>query len=123
MNIKIPIFSENKLFQNKIVGYRKAASLYIFVNLRSVQLSGLSGGSVVKNPPADEGGIGDAGSIPGSGRSAAGGMATVFLPGESRGQRSLVGSSPWGCKELDTAERLSTHTHLAHQLDLSISPL
>ena len=31
------------------------------------------------------------------------GMEThsVFLPGESYGQRSLVGYSPWGCKELD----------------------
>ena len=29
------------------------------------------------------------------------GMATDFLPGEFQGQRSLVGSSPWGCKELD----------------------
>ena len=28
----------------------------------------------------------------------------VFLPGESHEQRSLVGSSPWGHKELDTAE-------------------
>ena len=25
----------------------------------------------------------------------------VFLPGESQGQRSLVGHSPWGHKELD----------------------
>ena len=34
------------------------------------------------------------------------GIATqsVFLPGESHGQRSLVGYSPWGCKELDPAE-------------------
>ena len=32
---------------------------------------------------------------------------TVFLPGESHGQRSLVGYSPWSCKELDTTERLS----------------
>ena len=31
----------------------------------------------------------------------------VFLPGEFRGQRSLVGYSPWGCKELDTTERLT----------------
>ena len=30
----------------------------------------------------------------------------VFLPGESHGQRSLVGYSPWGCKELDTNEWL-----------------
>ena len=26
----------------------------------------------------------------------------VFLPGESHGQRSLVGYSPWGHKESDT---------------------
>ena len=36
----------------------------------------------------------------------------VFLPGESHGQRSLAGYSPWGHKELDTAEQLTcTHTH------------
>ena len=28
----------------------------------------------------------------------------VFLPGESHGQRSLVGHSPWGHKELGTTE-------------------
>ena len=32
----------------------------------------------------------------------------VFLPGKSHGQRSLAGYSPWGCKELDTTEQLST---------------
>ena len=39
-------------------------------------------------------------------------MATspVSLPGESHGQRSLVGYSQWGPKESDTTERL-THTH------------
>ena len=31
----------------------------------------------------------------------------VFLPGEFHGQRSLVGYSPWGQKELDTTERLN----------------
>ena len=31
----------------------------------------------------------------------------VFLPGESHGQRSLVGYSPWGRKESDTTEQLS----------------
>ena len=31
----------------------------------------------------------------------------VSLPGESHGQRSLVGYSPWGHKELDTTERLT----------------
>ena len=33
----------------------------------------------------------------------------VFLPGEFRGQRSLVGYSPKGLEELDTTERLSVH--------------
>ena len=28
----------------------------------------------------------------------------VFLPGESYGQRSMVGYSPWGCKQSDTTE-------------------
>ena len=32
----------------------------------------------------------------------------VFLPGESHGQRNLVGYSPWRCKELDTAKQLNT---------------
>ena len=31
--------------------------------------------------------------------------APVFLPGESHGQRSLVGYSPWGRTETDTTER------------------
>ena len=40
-------------------------------------------------------------------------MAThsVLLPGESRGQRSTVGYSPWGHKESDTTEQLSTAQH------------
>ena len=29
---------------------------------------------------------------------------SVFLPGKSHGQRSLVDYSPWGHKELDTAK-------------------
>ena len=41
-------------------------------------------------------------------------MATtpVFLPGKSHGRRSFVGYSPWGCKELDTTERLHLCAHL-----------
>ena len=31
----------------------------------------------------------------------------AFLPGKSHGQRSMVGYSPWGCKESDTTEWLS----------------
>ena len=65
---------------------------------------GFPGGSVVKNPPAN---AGDAGSVPGSGRSPGGGHGNPFhgiLLGKSRGQRSLVGYRPWGCKESDTTE-------------------
>ena len=62
---------------------------------------------VVKNPAGDKG---NAGSIPGLGRSPGGGNETsVFLPGECYGQRSLVGYSPWGCKEVATPEHSSTH--------------
>ena len=32
----------------------------------------------------------------------------VLLPGKFRGQRSLVSYRPWGCKEWDMAEQLST---------------
>ena len=35
----------------------------------------------------------------------------VFLLVESHGQRSLVGYSPWGCKESDTPDRLHLHFH------------
>ena len=39
-----------------------------------------------------------------------GGQPTpVFLPGESHGQRSLVGYSPRGHKELDMTEQLHFH--------------
>ena len=54
---------------------------------------------VVKNPPASAGDIRDVGLIPGSGRSPGGGHGNPF-----HGQRSLVGYSPWGHKELDTTE-------------------
>ena len=37
----------------------------------------------------------------------------VLLPGKSHGQRSLVGCSPWGREESDTAERLHFHFSLS----------
>ena len=53
---------------------------------------------------------GDAGSIPGSGRSPREGNGNplqYFLPEKSHGQRILVGYSPWGHKESDMFEWLS----------------
>ena len=57
---------------------------------------------MVKNPPVSAGEVGDAGSIPGLGRSPGEGNGKplqYFLPGKSHGQKSLGGYSPWGCKE------------------------
>ena len=47
------------------------------------------------------------------------GMATppVFLPGESHGQRSLAGYSPWGRKKSDMIKQLST-AHSANKIYL-----
>ena len=47
-------------------------------------------------------------------------MATtpVFLPGIPRGQRSLVGYSPWGSR-VSTAERLST-AHVRDRLGVGV---
>ena len=53
---------------------------------------------------------GDPNLIPGSGRSLGEGNSKcipVFLAGEFRGQRSLAGYNPWGCKELNTTESLT----------------
>ena len=65
------------------------------------------GGLDGKESACNAGAAGDVGSIPGSGRFPGGRswqFTPVFLPGESRGQRSLVGYSLWGCKELDMTE-------------------
>ena len=48
---------------------------------------------------------GDPGSIPGLARS----PGEVLLPVDLHGYRSLVGYSPWGCKESDTTEQLTVH--------------
>ena len=62
---------------------------------------------MVKNLLANSGDTGDKGSTPGSGRSLEEEMqpCPLLLPGESRGQRSLVGYSPRGHTESDTAEQ------------------
>ena len=42
-------------------------------------------------------------------------LTPVFLPGESHGQRSLIGYGPWGHEESDTTEQLSIaciHTYI-----------
>ena len=70
-----------------------------------IALEGFPDCSAVKNLPAN---AGDTGSIPGSGRSpffmtlkvTKKEMAThSSILGKSHGQKSLVGYSPWNCKE------------------------
>ena len=61
---------------------------------------GFSGGSVVKNPPAiQETSVQSLGWEDPLEKEM--GTHPVFLPGESHGQRSLVGYSPWGGKEMN----------------------
>ena len=66
---------------------------------------GFLGGSDDKESACN---AGDLGLTSGLGRSPGGGYGTtsVFLLGESCGQRSLAGHSPWGCKKLD----IGTHS-------------
>ena len=61
---------------------------------------------MVKNLPANVGDVRDSGLIPGSGRSPGGGHGNPLQYSclETHGQRSPVGCSPWGCKELDMTE-------------------
>ena len=60
----------------------------------------------VNNPPAIAGDIRDMGLIPGSRRVPGGGHGNPLQYSclENLMQRSLVGSSSWGCKESDTTE-------------------
>ena len=76
---------------------------------------------VVKNLPANAGDEREANLIPGSGRPLGEGTATipVFLPGASRGQRSLVGYSPEGHKESDMTE-VTEHAHSCRNKDLVV---
>ena len=62
---------------------------------------------MVKNLPANAGKHRDMGLIPGFGRSPEGGSGNPLQYScleKSHGQRSLVGHSPWGCKESDMTE-------------------
>ena len=86
----------------------------IFISLGCISRSGIAGSS----PGGSDGkqsacNAGDLGSIPGLGRfpwRREWQPTPVFLCGEFHGLRSLVGYSPWGCKESDTAEWLTLWT-------------
>ena len=78
--------------------------------LRANVFWGFPGGSVVQNLLAN---AGDMGSIPGLGRFPGVGNwqpTSAFLPGKSRGQRSLAGYSPWGHKRVGS-NLATSHTN------------
>ena len=72
-------------------------------------LKGFSGSSDSKESSFN---AGDLGSIPGLGRSPGGGHGNPLQYSwlENPHGQSLKGYSPWGCKESDMTERLSTRT-------------
>ena len=74
----------------------KLSNFYLHVR---THLVGFPGGSVVKNPPANAGGMG---STPGLERSPGEENTPVFLPRKSRGQKSLVGYTVQGVAKSQT---------------------
>ena len=65
------------------------------------------GGSLLKNPPANEEDAGNPGFDPWVKEITwirKWQHTPVFLPGKSHGQQSLAGYSPWGHKELEMTE-------------------
>ena len=67
---------------------------------------------MVKNPPINRGDLRDTGWIPGWGRFPGGEHSNPLQYScleNLHGQRSLVGYSPWGCKESDTTA-VTEHT-------------
>ena len=64
---------------------------------------------VVRNPPGNARDVRDMGSIPSWEDLCRRKWqpTPAFLPGETHGQRSLAGYSPWSCKESDTTEQPS----------------
>ena len=77
-------------------------------------LGGFPSGAKGKTPTCQCRRCKDGGSITGSGKipwRRKWQLSPTFFPGESRGQRSLEGYSPWGGKELDMTEHMHTHTH------------
>ena len=68
------------------------------------QVRASASGSAAKNLPANLGDAGDLGLIPGGGN---GNPLQYSRLENPHGQRSLVGHSPWGCKESNTTGQLT----------------
>ena len=78
----------------------KCGHICFLLNRNSCEFKDLTsfpGGSVVKNPPANAGGMG---SIPGLGRSLEEKWLRSILAWRIHGQRSLTSYSPWGSQRV-----------------------
>ena len=79
---------------------RELNNIYFILLISPRNILGFPGGSMVKNPPAN---AGDAGLIPGSGRSSGEGNGNPpqYSCLGNLMDRGLVVYSPWSCKESD----------------------
>ena len=98
----------NSPWGRKVLGTTKKLALPLFFFSHPLW------SSVVKNPPANVGDTGNLSWIPWVMKipwRKKWQPTPVFLPGKSHGERSMVGYSPWGHKESNTTQQLSTYTH------------
>ena len=112
MNLKRQIFMESQVYYTSLgnIWDLRGQIIHLF--------QGFPSGSTGKESACNAGDTGDIGLISGSGRSPDrenDNPISVFLPGKSHGQRSLVGYSPKGCKESDLSE-VTEHEHNLHML-------
>ena len=108
------IYSFKRTPNRVLCPFLKSDCVFVLVELHEFFPGGLEG----KVPACNAGNLG---LISGLGRSPGGGHGNPlqYAGLESpRGRRSLIGCSPWGCKESDTTERLST----AHRFVIAFLP-
>ena len=113
-----PVSVLQMCFHTSLPCDERSLSLFLLVYFKGVQ--GFPNDSVGKDSACNAGDTGDASLIPGSGRSPGGGNGNpALLPEKYHGQRSLVGYSPWGCKQSNITKparacmrvRACAHTH------------
>ena len=106
----------NKAKLNAIFGIQLSATLSFLTEKKKkndgefcnslTEKTGFPSGSAIKNPPAMQ-----EMQVRSLGQRKKWQLTPISLPGKPHGQRTLVGYSPWGRKELDTNEQMNMHTY------------